>query len=132
MWGLSVEDLLDIYILYNRIVTKYCSVSFHSSLTKVQSKKLEIIQNTVLKVILGDMYISYRAALEMFGLDTLYARRQKRCLDFAPKCIKRPRNRRLYPLNPPVSNEHYIRDKDKFKVNYARTESCKISAIPFQ
>jgi hypothetical protein len=128
--GVSVEDLLDIYILFIRSVSEYCSVSFHSSLTQEQSKKLEIIQKTVLKVILGDMYIGYTAALEMCGLETLYARRQKRCLDFALKCTKHPRNRRLFPQNP-ASSEHYIRDKQVFKVNFARTNTYKISAIPF-
>ena len=108
--GVSVEDLLDIYILFIRSVTEYCSVSFHSSLTQEQSKKLEIIQKTVLKVILGDMYIGYTAALEMCGLETLYARRQKRCLDFALKCIKHPRNKRLFPPNP-VNNEISVTKK---------------------
>ena len=69
--GVSVEDLLDIYILFIRSVTEYCSVSFHSSLNQEQSKKLEIIQKTVLKVILGDMYIGYTVALEMCSLETL-------------------------------------------------------------
>ena len=66
------------------------------------------------------MYIGYTVALEMCSLETLYARRQKRCLDFALKCTKNP-----------VSNEHYIRDKEMFKVNFARTNTYKISAIPF-
>ena len=38
--GVSREDLLDIYVLYIRSVTEYCSVSFHSSLTQEQSRKL--------------------------------------------------------------------------------------------
>ena len=128
--GVSLEDLLDIYILFIRSVTEYCSVSFHSSLTQEQSDKLETIQKTCLKVILGDMYVSYTAALEMSGLQTLHARRQKRCLGFALKCTKHPRNKRLFPINP-VSNDHNIRDKETFQVNFAKTETYKKSAIPF-
>ena len=80
--GVSKEDLLDIYILFIRSVTEYCSVVFHSSLTQQQNNKLETIQKTCLKVILGDMYVDYPAALEMCGLQTLHNRRQERCLNF--------------------------------------------------
>ena len=57
-----MEDLIDIYILYIRSVTEYCSVTFHSSLSVQQSNTLERIQRTV---ILGDMYLDYNSALEM-------------------------------------------------------------------
>ena len=128
--GVSKEDLLDIYILFIRSVTEYCAVAFHSSLTQQQSDKLEKIQKTCLKVILGDMYVSYTAALEMCGLQTLYERRLKRCLDFSLKCVKHPRNRRMFPLNP-VTNDHFVRRKEIFQVNFARTETYQKSAIPF-
>ena len=42
--GVKIEDLIDIYILFIRSVTEYCSVAFHSSLTLEQSNKLETIQ----------------------------------------------------------------------------------------
>ena len=80
--GVSVEDLLDIYILFIRSVVEYCAVAFHSSLTQQQSNKLERIQKTSLRVILGDMYVDYAAALEMFGLQTLTDRKLKHCPGF--------------------------------------------------
>ena len=96
--GVSIEDLVDIFILFIRSITEYCSVAFHSSLTIEQSEKIEQIQKTCLKVILGDMYISYSSALEMTNLTKLSDRREKRCLDFARKCLKHPRNNRLFPI----------------------------------
>ena len=54
--GVRREDLLTIYILFIRSVTEYCSVLFHSSLTQGQANKIEKIQKTCLKVILGDDY----------------------------------------------------------------------------
>ena len=69
--GTRTEDLIDIYILFIRSIIEYCSVAFHSSLTHIQEQKLERIQKTCLRVILGDMYISYEAALDMSELDTL-------------------------------------------------------------
>ena len=53
--GTKIEDLVEIYILYIRSITEYCSVAYHSSLTVAQSDKLERIQKVCLRVILGDM-----------------------------------------------------------------------------
>ena len=128
--GTSVEDLIEIYILFIRSVLEYCAVAFHSTLTQEQSRKLEKIQKTCLKVILGDMYIDYTSALEMSGLQTLFDRRQARCLDFAKKCVKHPRNQRLFPLNEAPSSQN-TRSREVFHVNFARTEDYKNSAIPF-
>ena len=128
--GVQIEDLIEIYILFIRSVTEYCSVVYHSSLTVEQSDKLEKIQKTCLKVILGDSYVDYTAALEMCGLNTLADRRQQRCLDFALKATKHPKNSRLFPLNK-TKPEYNLRDREKFEVNYARTSAYQNSTIPF-
>ena len=128
--GVSIEDLLDIYILFIRSVTEYCSVAFHSSLTQEQSDKLEKVQKTSLKIILSESYVSYSAALEMCGLQTLSNRRQKRCLDFAIKSVKHDRNSRMFPRNL-VTSERYVRYREIFHVNFAKTSTYKKSAIPF-
>ena len=44
------------------------------------SNKIEAIQNTCLRVILGVMYVDYISALEMCGLKSLYSRREHRSL----------------------------------------------------
>ena len=125
--GISTEDLINIYILYIRSVTEYCSVAFHSRLTQELSDKLERLQRTCLKVILGEKYISYDSALEKCGLQSLYLRREKRCLDFAQKCSKHPRNQRMFPLNMCKDG----RTKETYVVNWARTETYRQSAIPY-
>ena len=127
--GVSREDLLDIYILFIRSVTEYCAVSFHSSLTAQQSDKLEKIQKTCLKVIMGEDYVDYRTALNYFGLQTLSERRLQRCLDFSLKCIKHPKNSRLFPQNSNFSDK--LKSSKPFKVNFARTSTYQDSAIPF-
>ena len=128
--GVSRKDLIDIYVLFIRSVAEYCSVSFHSSLTLEQRNKLEGIQRTCLKVILGDEYSDYRTALEICGLDTLENRRKQRCLDFSIKCLQHPRNKRLFPLNHKV-NTHNLRIPEPYVVNFARTSSYKNSTIPY-
>ena len=108
---------------------EYCSVAFHSSLTTEQRSKLEQIQKTCLRVILGEMYVSYEAALEMCGLETLDTRREVRCLTFARRCLKYPRTSRIFPYKS--AHEQNVRKRETFVVNPARTSSYQKSAIPY-
>ena len=127
--GVCEDDLIDIYILFIRSVTEYCAVAFHSRLTQEQSNKLERIQKTCLRVILGDSYVDYNTALNKCGLQTLFDRREKRCLDFSLKCLKHPTNRRLFPHNP--NQTHGVRSTETFSVNFARTSTYRDSAVPY-
>ena len=130
--GVSIEDLIDIYILFIRSFFEYCSVAFHSTLTQEEIIDLERIQKTSLKVILAEMYIDYNSSLEMCNLSTLFDRREKRCLDFALKCLNHPKHNRLFPLNPSISNENNeVRSREIFEVNFAKTGSYKKSTIPY-
>ena len=67
---------------------------------------------------------------EMCGLQTLFQRRQNRCLDFARKCIQHPKLKNLFPLNPETS-KYELRKKELFKINFAHTSRYKQSTIPF-
>ena len=127
--GTHTEDLLHIYCMHIRSYTEYCSTVFHSSLTEDLTRKIESIQKTCLRVILGEMYISYEAALEMCGLESLHNRREKRSLVFAPKCEKHQTNSSMFPRNP-SDDTHPVRNRERFLVNFARTETYKKSAIP--
>ena len=127
--GVSKDDLIDIYILFIRSVTEYCAVVFHSRLTQHDSMKLERIQKTCLKVILGDLYEDYQSALSECGLQTLSERREKRCLDFSIKCLKNTRNRRIFPSNS--EHNERVRESEPFAVNFARTDTYKDSAVPY-
>ena len=127
--GVSTEELLNIYILFIRSCAEYCSVVFHSRLTGEQETSLERIQRTCLKVILNESYVSYEAAMEMTGLETLKSRRENRCLEFSKKCVSHDKNSRLFPLNP--ENTANVRVKEPFVVNFARTDAYKLSAIPY-
>ena len=127
--GVGEEDLLEIYILFIRSITEYCAVVFHSSLTQQQSKKLEGIQKTCLKIIYGDSYTDYETALKNSGLQTLAERRLKRCLDFSLKSLKHPKMSKKFPKNP--NQNESLRFSEPFSVNFANTKSYQQSAIPF-
>ena len=97
--GISIEDLLTIYILFIRSLTEYCSVAFHTSLTIRQADKIEAIQKNCLRIILDINYVSYNAALEMCRLKRLSDRREEKMLSFSLKCLKN------WLLQRPISRE---------------------------
>ena len=92
-------------------------------------KKNGIYLKTCLRVILGEMYISYESALEMCNLQSLHERRETRSLNFALKCVQHPTNSRLFPRNQ-SADTHSLRRREKFHVNLARKDTYKSSAIP--
>ena len=84
---------------------------------------------TALKVILGESYEDYSSALNLLDLQTLDSRHKSRCLDFAIKCTKHPLNSRFFPLQQAPTN--YLRQTEKFVVNFAGTSTYRDSAIPY-
>ena len=120
---MTTDTLLTIYKLFIRCIPEYCSTVFHTSLTNNQAYRIERIQANCLKVILGENYVSYEAALEMCGLEKLSTRREKRLLSFSLKCIKNPFTQNMFPLNDETK-------KEKFSVNFARTEQYLKSTVP--
>ena len=92
---------------------------------------LERCQSVCLKVILQENYVSYEAALEMVGLENLAERRLKRCIDFSKKCLQHPIHKRMFPPNPNLNNQQSIRNREKYKVNFAYKNIYKNSTIPF-
>ena len=86
--GVCTEDLLDVYVLFIRSIAEYCTVVWHSSITGDLIRRIEMVQKTCLRIILGDNYVSYEAALEMCNLSTLVYRRESRCLSFVKQCLE--------------------------------------------
>ena len=110
-------------------VAEYCSTVFHSSLSQKLLNKIEAIQKTCLRIILGVMYVDYVSSLEMCGLTTLFLRRESRALQFTLKCIKHPENSGMFPVNA-SQDTHLIRNREAFEVNKCYSDSYKKSAIP--
>ena len=122
--GIKREDLLDIYKLFIRSLTEYCSVVFHTSLTQKQTKKIELIQSTCLQIILGNEYQDYDSALKICNMSSLQERRNNRMLKFSLKCTRDKYNCKIFPLN---TNPH---NREIFEVNFARTNKYLKSAVP--
>ena len=127
--GVGDNDLLDVYCLFVRSLLEYCSVVWHSTLTKEQSADLERVQKTSLKIILGERYSGYSDALDAFNLKTLSSRREARCLNFGLKALKHPKDMKMFPDNDEC--DHDLREEEKYHVNFARTSGYKKSAVPY-
>ena len=136
--GLSRTKLLHIYALHVRSSMEYCSVVWHDNLTQAQTNAIERLQIVALKIILGsdcprleDGHFNYNEALTICKLDSLFSRREKQVLDFGRKSIKHPTLKKLFPINPVISNDpHTVRNRELFYVNRARTMAYYNSAIP--
>ena len=130
--GLSRSKLLHIYSLHVRSSMEYCSVAWHDNLTIAQKNAIERLQVVALKISLGsdcprkeDGHVDYQKALSVCQLKSLFARREKKALDFGIKCTNHP------TANPAVLEDpHPVRSREKYSVNHARTASYQHSAIP--
>ena len=129
--GVPVEDLIEIYCLFIRSTAEYCSAVFATSLTCEQERKLTNIENTALRIILHDNYVSYDAALEMTGLTSLSERRAAHLLSFSRRASRHPvHGPRMFPPSENTEEIHNIRNPEKFKVHFARGAAYFRSTIP--
>ena len=123
-FSVSTEDLVNIFILYIRLIPEQSCQVWHSRLTLENLMDIERVQKNALKIILKDDYISYEHALDSVGLDCLADRRQQLCLKFAKACLKHPEMKEMFPYN-----QHGQREK--FHVTFESTDRLKESGIPF-
>jgi hypothetical protein len=128
--GVCKKDLLQIYCLFIRSRAEYCSVAFHSSLTQEQSRKIENIQKTSLKIILQNEYLSYENACEVSAISPLALRREKRSLTFARRCLNNRELSRFFPRVKELPQQE-LRDRNRFIVNKARGAIYQKSAIVY-
>ena len=80
-WNLHVENIVSkasrnlymvtVFCCYIRPVLEYACPVWHTSLTEAQTHKIEFVQKTALRIILGRNYTGYDEALKV-------------CLDYVP------------------------------------------------
>ena len=124
----KISDLKTIYNMFIRSKLEHSSVVWSSGLTQEESDDLERIQKAAVKVMIGKKYEDYKKALEFLNMKTLVHRRQVLGLKFAKSCLKNDKVKNFFPIN----NRHNlnVRNHEKFKVNFARTQRYSSSTIP--
>ena len=103
---------------------------WHSSLTKTNRKDIERVQKAAVKVILGKSYTTYKDGLEYLNLYTLDRRRENLCINFAKKCLKTDKVKKLFPLENSM-HKMTTRNKQKFKIFKQNTKRYQKSSIPY-
>ena len=102
---------------------------WHFGLSRKNRSRLERVQKSALKVILGKRYISYSDALKKLKIKSLEDRRRSLCLKFAKQCLKVEKLKKLFKKD--IKNHKMEKRKmDVFQVNRTKTERYKNSAIP--
>ena len=122
------EDLLTIYKMYIRSILEHNCKVWHHGLTEEDIYSIERVQKIACKLILRSEYQSYEQALKDLSLETLVNRRNKLSLKFAKKCTSHPKLQDMFPRNN--SSHHFLRKKNLYHVEPARTGRLLNSAIP--
>ena len=93
------NDLLSFYTARIRPVAEYARPVFLTALPQYLSDQLERLQKGALRII-STNYLSYRQALKVFNIPTLYDRREAIGNSMFQE-ISNNNNHKLYPLLPP-------------------------------
>ena len=78
---------------------EHSAVPWHFGLSDKNRAKLERVQKSALKVILGKRYTTYSDALDILNIESLEDRRKSLCLKFAKKCLQVEKLKKLFPRN---------------------------------
>ena len=128
-WQSNTEYLVKRAYMRMSMLHKLYSFSVPvSDLIVGQQLEIERVQKVALRIILKDKYESYEQALQQCDLLTLKERRIQLCLSFAKKCVKRERNKDMFPKK---EHSRSLRRPEKFVVAHAKNERLKKSAIPY-
>ena len=127
-FGLSKEEMKNIYILFVRSILEQSATVWHSSLTVQNREDLERVQKSAIRLILGNQYQGYKKSLKILEMESLNDRREELCLKFALKAIKNPKMKAMFPFKT-KQHDMMTRKAEKFIVQHANTERSQKSPI---
>ena len=108
---------------------EYATPVWHSSLTGEDRLKLEHVQKSALRIILGQSYRSYNSALKITGTKTLFERRRKLCIKFARKSLRNSKFKHWF--KPNVLQTKTRQDQPKFCEVYSRLGRYEKSPLSY-
>ena len=109
-FGTPVQDMKEVYKLFIRSILEQSATVWHSSLTQYNIEDLERVHKPAKRLMLNTSEMSYKTRLAILGLETLSARRETLCLNFAIKCTKCDKVSHTFPLN---KKEHAMDTKTR-------------------
>ena len=129
--GLKTHSLVKIFITQIRSVLEFGAVTWHSMITKENSRTIERVQKAALAIILGPDYIGYDYALSQTNLQRLDIRRTALSLSFAKKSAKHPLHKNWFCNQNENMKIKTRAAKPTFKPAKARTQRLMKSPIPY-
>ena len=125
--GLETHHIFDTYTKEVRSLLELAVPVWHSGLTKRQTAQIERVQKTAFHIILAESYTDYEVACTLLNTEPLEYRRQKLCLKFAKKDVKKEST-----LFSKVSKPINTRRKPKLVHEYkCRTSRFRKSSLPY-
>ena len=91
-----------------------------------ENEDIERVQRCAIRIILGSDYHTYEDGLKKLNLQNLDDRRKTLAIRFAKKCVNDDRFNDLFPRN---DSNFEVRNREKFKVNFASTGRLQNSSI---
>ena len=126
--GFKGKQLYKLYCCYIRSIFEYCSVAYHALLTKGQSEDLERLHRHALRICFGNER-DIRDVMAEESIESLQARRLRRCDAFIRKSRSNPRFQKWFP--PRVEVPWEIRNRREVDEVRARTVRRFMSPIAF-
>ena len=88
--GFRRGQLYRLYCCYVRSVVEYCSVVYHPMLTAGQALELERLHRLAIRICFG-FGVDISLTMNINGIESLEARRARRCDSFIRKAVRNPR-----------------------------------------
>ena len=130
--GLNTPSLIKIFTTQIRSVLEFGAVTWHSMITKENSRAIERVQKSALAIILGPDYNGYDSALLQTNLQRLDIRRTNLSLSFAKKSAKHPLHSNWFCKQQQDNMKMKTRaSKPTSKPAKARTKRLMKSPIPY-
>ena len=126
-FGLGRSFMFDLYTKEIRSLLEMCVPVWHSGLTNQQSNSIERIQKMALRIILGERYLNYKNALDIFGTQSLHQRRNHICTVFARKNLKSDHSF----FEPEQKTKNTRRNSKIVKEFTCRSSHYSKSSLPF-
>jgi hypothetical protein len=130
-FGLSLANLITVYVGYIRPLAEYAAPVWHPGLTEKQSVSLERIQKRACTIMLGGRYTDYENALLMCNIPSLKDRRIELCLTFANSLLCSDEFRNWLPPTRGVLHNRALRNAHKLTTPRWTTKRYLQSPIPY-
>ena len=128
-FGAPVGDILAVFQTYIRPLLEYACPVWHSSITREQSRHIEMVQKRSCRLMFGSRYEHYDTALLELGINKLSDRREQLALKYGQKLLNSERHQHLLPAKS--TSMYYLRNQKKYQEPKIRTVRYSNSTIPY-